>query len=42
MSQQQNAVVVREVGEPVELIKREIPKPKDDEVLIKVTAVMRK
>lgn len=42
MTRQQKAVFVKELGKPVELGHREIPSPKEDEVLLEVTATMRK
>lgn len=41
MSRTQKAVLVKEVGKPVELGTRHIPSPKEGQVLLKVTATMR-
>jgi D-arabinose 1-dehydrogenase-like Zn-dependent alcohol dehydrogenase len=38
----QKAVFVKELGKPVELGEREVPSPKEGEVLVKVTATMSK
>lgn len=38
---QQKAVFVTEIGQPVQLGKRDIPSPKSGEILVKVTATMR-
>ncbi|KAF2171808.1 hypothetical protein M409DRAFT_18041 [Zasmidium cellare ATCC 36951] len=40
MPQQQKAVFVREIKKPVELGARDVPTPKDGQVLVKVTATM--
>lgn len=40
MTAQQKAVFVTEVGKPLELGKRDIPKPGENQVLIKVAACM--
>lgn len=42
MSQQQKAILIKELGKPVELVAREIPSPKEDQILLKVTAAARK
>ena len=42
MGDQQTAVVVKELGKPVEVIKRRIPNPTATQVLIKITAAQRK
>jgi D-arabinose 1-dehydrogenase-like Zn-dependent alcohol dehydrogenase len=39
---QQKAVFVKEIGKPVELGRRAVPSPKLGEVLVKVSATMRK
>ena len=41
MAGAQRAAFVKEIGKPVELGSREIPSPKEGEVLVKVTATMR-
>ena len=41
MAGTQKAVFVKEIGKPVEPGSREIPSPKEGEVLVKVTATMR-
>jgi Zn-dependent alcohol dehydrogenase len=41
MAGTQRAVFVKEIGKPVESGSREIPSPKEDEVLVKITATMR-
>lgn len=42
MAAQQKAVFVKEVGKPVELGTKEVPSPKEGEVLLKVAATMCK
>ena len=42
MPSEQTAVFVNEIGKPVELGKRDIPSPKNGEVLIKVGTCMSK
>jgi D-arabinose 1-dehydrogenase-like Zn-dependent alcohol dehydrogenase len=39
---EQDAVLLRTVGKPVELGRRPVPTPTESQVLIKVTSAMRK
>lgn len=40
MTGKQQAVVVKEIGEPVQLGVRDVPTPKEGQVLLKVKATM--
>lgn len=42
MTTQQKAVFVTEIGKPVELGKRDVPRPGERQVLIRVAACMSK
>jgi D-arabinose 1-dehydrogenase-like Zn-dependent alcohol dehydrogenase len=42
MATQQKAVFVTEVGKPVQLGKRDIPQPREHQVLIRMAACMSK
>lgn len=39
-AQQQKAVFVKEIGKPVELGTREVPSPKEGQILLKVASTM--